>query len=259
MKVHVNSIHGIDDALVALHISKRHLTEELEKGIRAMCYICLSPSGEPESHEHVIGYKDEASIGYSENLLEQSYQAFHRMMEKLCKYGQQHITLLKFIDISVTVYGLHRAGQDDWDSHAKRFDNRIVRESTRLAEFGESEKSAYYADKILTTEEVLEALHIELPENYTDADGRVWVKEDGGYVAEDMTASQDVRRGLYRLCIPSTFIFKVNLAEWAHVYRERCAAGSAHPEVKELAEAIQDAIEQAVPMFNRKWLAGVTQ
>lgn len=259
MKVHVNSISGIDDALVALHISKRHLTEESENGIRKICCICVSLFGELESHEQVIGYKDEPLLGCTRDMLEQSYTLFHRMLEKLCKYGQKHITLLKFIDISVTVYGLHRAGQDDWDSHAKRFDNRIVRESTRLAEFGESEKSAYYADKILTTEEVLKALGIELPENYTDENGRVWVKEDGGYVAEEMTGKQDVRRGLYRLCIPSTFIFKVNLAEWAHVYRERCAAGNAHPEVKELAEKIQDAIERAVPMFNREWLAGVTQ
>lgn len=259
MKVHVNSISGMDDALVALHMSKRHMTEEFENGIRQMCCLAISPFGVLNSHEKVLDFEKEPLLDYSREMLEEAFTSFQRMLEKLCKYGQKHITLLKFIDISVTVYGLHRAGQDDWDSHAKRFDNRIVRESTRLAEFGESEKSAYYADKILTTEEVLEALHIELPENYTDADGRVWVKEDGGYVAEDMTASQDVRRGLYRLCIPSTFIFKVNLAEWAHVYRERCAAGSAHPEVKELAEAIQDAIEQAVPMFNRKWLAGVTQ
>ena len=259
MKVHVNSISGMDDALVALHISKRHMTEEFEKGLRQVCFLCISPFGKLFSHEEVLDFEKEPLLDYSREMLEEAYTAFQRMMEKLCKYGQKHITLLKFIDISVTVYGLHRAGQDDWDSHAKRFDNRIIRESTRLAEFGESEKSDFYADKILTTEEVLEALHIELPENYTDADGRVWVKEDGGYVAEDITASQDVRRGLYRLCIPSTFIFKVNLAEWAHVYRERCAAGSAHPEVKELAEAIQDAIEQAVPMFNREWLAGVTQ
>lgn len=259
MKVHVNSITGLDDALVALHISKRHLTEELENGIRQICFLCVSPCGELYSRERVMEFENEPLLDYSRDMLEELYAAFHRKLEKLCKYGQKHITLLKFIDISVTVYGLHRAGQDDWDSHAKRFDNRIVRESTRMAEFGESEKSAFYADKIRTTEEVLEALHIELPENYTDADGRVWVKEDGGYVAEDMTVSQDVRRGLYRMCIPSTFIFKVNLAEWAHVYRERCASGNAHPEVKELSEAIQDAIEQAIPMFNREWLAGITQ
>lgn len=259
MKVHVNSISGIDDALVALHISKRHLTEELENGIRHICFICTSPTGKLYSHEDVMEFAEDPSLHCPVDMLEESYTSFHKMLEKLCRYGQKHITLLKFIDISVTVYGLHRAGQDDWDSHAKRFDNRIVRESTRLAEFDENEKSAYYADKILTTEEVLKALGIELPENYTDADGRVWVKEDGGYVAEDMTASQDVRRGLYRLCIPSTFIFKVNLAEWAHVYRERCAAGNAHPEVEELAEAIQDAIEQAVPAFNREWLSGITQ
>ena len=259
MNVHVNSISGMDDALVALHMSKRHMTEAFENGIRQMYFLCVSPFGELYSHERVMEFESDLLLDYSVDTLEEVYTTFQRMIEKLCKYGQKHITLLKFIDISVTVYGLHRAGQDDWDSHAKRFDNRIVRESTRLAEFGESEKSAYYADKILTTEEVLKALRIELPENYTDADGRVWVKEDGGYVAEDMTASQDVRRGLYRLCIPSTFIFKVNLAEWAHVYRERCAAGNAHPEVKELAEAVQDAIEQAIPMFNREWLAGVTQ
>ena len=51
--------------------------------------------------------------------------------------------MLDFVTISVTVEGIHRAGQDDWDAHAKRFDNRIIRSSTRLADFSEGEMSDY--------------------------------------------------------------------------------------------------------------------
>ena len=71
--------------------------------------------------------------------------------------------MLRFIDISVTVEGLHRAGQDDWDSHAARFNNRIIRSSTRLASFG-YEMSEWYQDKIIPTDAALDLLGIEAPE-----------------------------------------------------------------------------------------------
>ncbi len=50
----------------------------------------------------------------------------------------------RFLDFSFTVYNLHRAGQDDLDSHAKRMENRIIRSSTRLADFAAGEMSDYY-------------------------------------------------------------------------------------------------------------------
>ena len=66
--------------------------------------------------------------------------------------------MLRFEDISVVVEGLHRGATDDLDSHAKRMDNRIIRSSTRLADYHEGEVSEWYEDKIITWDEVLNIL-----------------------------------------------------------------------------------------------------
>ena len=67
-------------------------------------------------------------------------------------------------------------------------------------------------------------------------DGKKYVKTTNGYILEEHKDDRDVKRGLYMLSIPSNFIFKVNLTEFSHVYKERNADGTANPEVKELAE-----------------------
>ena len=62
--------------------------------------------------------------------------------------------------------GMHRGGQDDIDAHARRFDNRIIRSSTRLAEFSEGEMSDYYRGKIISTDEALNILNIDIPDSF---------------------------------------------------------------------------------------------
>ena len=79
-------------------------------------------------------------------------------LAKLFKWGVKHYTMLRFIDLSFTVYGLHRAGQDDIDAHAMRMNNRIIRSSTRLADFSRGETSEYSADKIIPTDVAFAAL-----------------------------------------------------------------------------------------------------
>ena len=59
------------------------------------------------------------------------------------------------------------------------------------------------------------------------------------------------------MCIPSNFIFKINLAQWAHVYKMRNKNGSANPEVKEVAERIQDEVEKVLPWFDRDFIKKV--
>ncbi len=54
------------------------------------------------------------------------------------------------------------------------------------------------------------------------------------------------------LSIPSNFIFKIDLTEWAHVYKERGAHGRANPEVKQCCESIADQIERFHHQFNRE-------
>ena len=68
---------------------------------------------------------------------------FNGWLFTLLKMGKKHITVLRFIDISIMTEGLHRAGQDDVDAHARRFDNRIIRSSTRLSTFSDDEISVF--------------------------------------------------------------------------------------------------------------------
>ena len=170
-------------------------------------------------------------------------------MNSLTKWGWQHTTMLRFIDISVTVEGLHRAGQDDWDSHAKRFNNRIIRSSTRLAKF-DYEMSEWYENKILPTDIALTHLGIETPEEIC-VNGEKYIKRVNGYVLEKYKDNPDVKRGLYMLSIPSNFIFKIDMTEWGHVYKERNENSSANPEVKLCCESIATQLEQFHKQFNR--------
>lgn len=240
MKAYLNSIQGIPDAITSMFMSKRTWTRDKEQEIRDACDYVLDRTGRfqinPDSkNERVVQY--------------------NKWLGSLTKWGTQHITMLKFIDLSVTVEGLHRAGQDDWDAHAKRFDNRIIRSSTRLARFG-NEMSDFYKDKIVPTDMALDILNIDLPEKITK-DGQTYVRNINGYVREDLFDDNDTRRGLYMLSIPSNFIFKVNLAEFAHVYKERNKNGHANPEVKECCEQIMDLITDAQPMFTRELMLAI--
>lgn len=243
MEVYLNSITGLDDAMTALLMSKRHW----DSG-RQMHNTFLV-------QRYTNGRGKRVSIKDPEHCMS-SITQFDEGLEKVLRIGKKHITLLKFIDISVTVDGLHRAGQDDWDSHAKRFDNRIIRESTRLADFDESEMSDYYKGKILTTEQVFRMLGLEIPQK-ANFDGVEYVRSPGGYVREDMAGNRDVKRGLYRECIPSRFIFKCNLAEFAHVYKMRRDGSGANPEVVELCETIADLLEEYQPQITRQFLLEV--
>lgn len=244
MNVYLNEITGLADALTSMYMSKRTWTRELEDEIRQDCMIIDIL----ENNKYV---KVESLPDSLEFLAIK--ERVNKRLESFCKFAWKHITLLDFITLSVTVEGLHRAGQDDWDAHAYRFNNRIIRSSTRLADFGEDEMSDFYKDKIIPTETALEMLGIETPQTI-EKDGQIFVLAQGGYVREDLQNNRDAKRGLYRMCIPSNFIFKINLAQWAHVYKMRNKNGTANPEVKEVAERIQDAVEEIFPWFNRAFI-----
>lgn len=233
MKIYVNEITGIADAIVTMFMSKRSWTREKEMEIRNTCEAVL------DRHGRIL-----------ENADKEALEKYNTWLDSLVKWGWRHTTMLRFIDISVTVEGLHRAGQDDWDSHAARFNNRIIRSSTRLASFG-YEVSDWYSDKIIPTDTAFEYLGIDTPDTI-EKDGVTYVKTINGYIREDLKDSADVKRGLYMLSIPSNFIFKINLTEWGHVFKERNSEGTANPEVKMCCEAIASQIEEIQPKFNRE-------
>lgn len=110
--------------------------------------------------------------------------------------------------------------------------------------------SEWYHGKIVPTELALAALGVELPETL-EYDGKRYTKTENGYVLEGMEQNRDVCRGLYRLCIPSNFIFKCDFANYCHVVQQRGEQGTANPEVKLCCEEQVRQIEQFQPMLSR--------
>lgn len=228
MKVYLNRIDGWDDAIISMFLSKRTLTRELEMDIRNEVATCVNTDpniGPVGALKYVTGKLQD-------------------WLNKLMKWAPIHITMGRFLDFSFTVYGLHRAGQDDWDSHAKRMENRIIRSSTRLANYSDGEMSDYYQGKIIPTDAALAFLGITTP-NEIEYEGNTYVRGVNGYILKGMEKNKDVKRGLYMLSIPSNFIFKMNLTEFSHLFKERNENGTANPEVKQCAEQATDELKRA--------------
>lgn len=240
MKVTVNSITGFEDAFVAMFISKRTWTPELDNKIRFVCNNVLNKYG----HINTL------------NFLGSDLNQFNSWLDMLLRMGKKHITVLRFIDISIMTEGLHRAGQDDVDAHACRFDNRIIRSSTRLATFKDGEMSDWYKDKIMTTDQVLKHIGVDIPQLLNINDD-LYVKSPNGYVKKEYEHNKDVKRGLYMLSIPSNFISKINLCEFGHVFKERNKDGGANPEVKEWAETVAEEIKFFNEKITREYLLSI--
>ena len=221
-----------------MYFTKRTWTEELHNDLSNLYNKCFD--------SHGIWRKDVGSV---------DCERMTKLITSVCKMTKRHITIGRFIDFSFTVVGLHRGGQDDWDAHTKRYENRIIRNSTRLADFG-NEKSNYYKDKILTTDEALSILEIKSP-NEIKYNGQTYVKTTNGYILKEYVDNKDIKRGLYMLSIPSNFIFKVNLTEFAHVYKERNSSGTANPEVKECAEQCLSLINIVFDMMDRQLMLDI--
>lgn len=241
MEVYLNRIDGWDDAILTMFYSKRTITRAFEKEVREAVRECTV-------HSPLYG-----TMG---RLYPQSeyYPKVKSWLTTLFKWAPHHITMGRFLDFSFTVYGMHRAGQDDWDAHAQRFNNRIIRSSTRLADFQGGEMSDYYKDNILPTDVALAVLGITTPDKI-EYEGKTYVRAVNGYILEGKENTRDMKRGLYMLSIPSNFIFKVNLTEFAHIYKERGAEGNANPEVKDACERMVTLLEGASDGFiNRELL-----
>ena len=229
MKIYLNRIDGWDDAIISMFLSKRTLTRELECDIRNEVDMCSNPY----FLEHC-----------AKGALLRGTEKLDDWLKKFFKWCPKHITMGRFLDFSFTVYGLHRAGQDDLDSHAKRMENRIIRSSTRLADFSQGEMSSFYEGKVIPTDVALAVLGIVVPDEL-EYEGKVYVKGVNGYILKGMEDNKDVKRGLYMLSIPSNFIFKINLTEFAHVFKERNQNGTANQEVKDCIESATDQLISA--------------
>ena len=249
MEVYLNRIDGWDDAILSMFYSKRTVTRELEKDIRYNTYLV-------ENIVPTNGTKGALllNVDYIDKIAKEKVT---KWLDSLFKWAWTHITMGRFLDLSFTVYGLHRAGQDDIDAHAMRMNNRIIRSSTRLADFSHGEMSRYYQDKIVPTDVALAYLGITTPDEI-EYNGKIYVRGANGYILKGMENNKDVKRGLYMLSIPSNFIFRCNLTEFAHIYKERREQGTANPEVKQAIESMVDQLEEAsCGYINREYLMKV--
>lgn len=234
MKVYLNEINGLWAAIDAMYFSKRTWTREQEKHLKELY----------AEHFNRWGMKIKEPNAEMQDLL-----------DKVFKWAKSHITLNKFLDFSFTVEGLHRGAQDDFDSHAKRLDNRIIRSSTRLANYG-NEKSEWYQGKILTMDEAMSMYGVAMPEEIC-VEGIKYVRAINGYIREDLKNSKDVKRGLYMLSIPSDFIFKCNCTEFAHIVNERDADSHAHPELRLMIEQAKALLVEQIPNLTTEWYRSV--
>lgn len=242
MDVFLNRVDGIDDAILSMFFSKRTVDRELEMKVRNEVNACTK-----------LTYWCDGPVPYLlGGLTEVSYE-LQDWLEKLFKWGEQHYTMLRFIDLSFTVYNLHRGGQDDLDAHSMRMNNRIIRSSTRLGRFEQGEMSDWYKGRIVPTDVALAILGITMPEEL-EVDGKVYVRSTNGYILKEMADSNDARRGLYMLSIPSSFIFRIQLTEFAHVYKERRLGGAAHPELQLAVEDMAMQVEAATHKFANREL-----
>ena len=245
MKAQVKSVTGFYEAFVSMFMSKRTWTPELDKEIDEVCTVVLNGYG-MKSISNAVRY-----IDYAEYCAK-----FDKWLNMLLRMGKKHITVLRFIEITIMTEGLHRAGQDDVDAHAKRFENRIIRNSTRLATFDDGEISDFYKDKILTDGQACKILGYELPVEL-EYNNNLYVKSTNGYVLKEYENNKDIKRGLYMLSIPCNFISKINLCEWGHVFKERCADGGANPEVKEWAEQVMKCITEFHQQITRDYVLSI--
>lgn len=249
MEVYLNRIDGWDDAILSMFYSKRTITRELEENIRYNTYLIENDNPTIAPRGALLLEKDYIDEIARDKMIQ--------WLNSLFKWAWTHITMGRFLDLSFTVYGLHRGGQDDLDAHAMRMNNRIIRSSTRLANFTHGEMSTYYQDKIVPTDVALAYLGIIAPDEI-EYNGQTYVRAVNGYILKGMENNKDVKRGLYMLSIPSNFIFRCNLTEFAHIYKERREQGTANPEVKQAVEMMVDQLEEAsCGYINREWLMKV--
>lgn len=258
MKATITEMHSIKDAIRTLYMSKRSWNQSIDDTVDAALGYFADKSGRINWHwiNDAVGHADT-----HHDRVTQSGVKIKDMIDKLFKWGQKHTTMLRFLDASVVVEGLHRGATDDFDAHAKRLENRIIRSSTRLADYTTEEMSDWYNGKIIPTDTALSIVGMELPDeiNYN---GIEYVRSTNGYIVKGMEDNRDVKRGLYMLSLPMTFTFKVNIVELAHIYRERGtkaggANGTAAPELQEMMEQLMDQLEEWYPQLTREYLLGI--
>lgn len=269
MKISYFKISGFDGLIRSFFMTNKNYTEEIEKRM--------------QNAERFIAYADIAYPGYTilmsdcesitsafidfvsrtDNDINQmnintstlidDIIWYRKMIRSAINCGNKHTTLLRFVDFTFVVDGLHRGGQDDFDSHAKRLESRIVRMTTRTLNNEKiNDISDFYKGKIMTFTDLVNTFN--LPE-VTEFDDETFVRTPFGYVNEEYANDRDVLRGNVPLAVSSMFTVKVNMTEFCHIVRERAPGTAAAPELQEMIRMLVD--DHIMPAlgddFDLKW------
>lgn len=261
MKFTLKEVSGLTQAMTSLMMSKRHYNPERHDDLMRKLNWVTDYKGfirkdcpyDPPADKYAC------TVNGAPCLLtyDEVYQEIVGELTKLAKWGagvggeawidDGHETLLRYIDFTFVVEDLHRGAMDDLDAHAQRFNNRIVRSSTRYdGAYKQSERSDWYKERIVSTEEALAAAGISIPGAIVIG-GTNYVKVPNGYAVSGLEKNGDVLRGNYPLSIPMSAVMKIDLVNLRHVYMRRNKFTKASPELRDGIEMLADQIEQAVP------------
>lgn len=266
MKIKSLCISGYDEMVRSIFISNKHYTDDIDNKIRDGERIRVML-------EHNL---DDGNIS---PCTDPRYQWYRQKIETAIKLAcgslytkaddrgaitpeqiqQCHSTIGRFLDISCVVDGLHRGATDDFDAHAKRLESRIVRLSTRTTSPKDIELSDWYKGKVIpfgdldgssaVNADTNEAFTFNFPETIKTTTA-TYHKSRFGYVQDGYEKNYDVLRGLTPLGMSNLFIFKCNITEWAHITKLRRPGTHASPELQELIQMINTAIEEKEPLLN---------
>jgi hypothetical protein len=234
MRVKVVEISGYVPAFISLFMTNRNLTDQKLADIT-----------------EIVDYSTD-SRGFFVPTSPYATE-FLDLLNKTITYGikSEHHQILKFIDISIYMEGLHRGAQDDYDAHAARLN--IIRSTTRTKKGADHpEFSDYYKDKIVTFEEGFKMLFGEdMPLMIKDPQGINYKKTPWGYIKEGFENDADVRRGLTPLGMSSNNISKVAYGEHLqHIYdlrREEATGKKANPELRHAMEMMRKDLSRRCP------------
>ena len=263
------ALSGYDDMVRAIYMSNKKYNDELEMKITRGEYLRrLSPEKRKKlgllTNDNEIYNEYRKMIDIAFNIA--CGTLYNKTDEKGAITPDQiqlcHSTIGRFLDISCTVNGLHRGATDDFDAHARRLDSRIVRRSTRTNSPDEIVLSDWYKDKVIpfgdldgcTVTEVTNITEntdceIRLPPTII-VNNKVYRKSRFGYVADEFKDNYDVLRGLTPLGMSNLFTFKCNITEWAHITKLREPGTHAAPELQQMIQMINQAIEQMEPRLD---------
>lgn len=266
MRVHLVSITGYAEAINALRMSKgKFYSYEKLREIQQLVDLVTDDRGFLASKE-LYEQQFETAMWVERERTQKNMKVTGNYQEDVLEFERllgltkdnamgthKHQTLMEYLDVTFITEGMHRGAQDDLDSHARSFNNRITRFSTRLAEIDRVELSEWYQGKVIPYDP--DILDIE---PFIKVDGNIYNATPFGYVLEKHAKvpakngfDKDVQRGLVPLGMASDAQWMIGASALRYVYKMRSKFTKTNPELKIAMEMLADELEKHFPVFGQ--------